>query len=415
LSVQHVICFLFAFWISTDAWGQDCATPGYLRQVLQERPHLREAIDIQEDRLRQWIRDREMQAVPREVVTIPVVVHIVHRTDEDNIPDEQVYAQLEVLNRDYRALNADLTLVPQEFQGTIADVELEFCLASADPQGAPSTGITRTRTDFERVGREKGPQGEIRVHFDRLGGKDPWTVDRYLNIWVCDMGGGFLGRATLPGTANFPEEDGVVIDYRYFGTIGTARQNPPYHLGRTCTHEIGHYFNLLHTWGDDGGTCELDDLVEDTPLQGLNYSGCPSWPQESCGSRDMFMNFMDRVDDGCMHFFTAGQKMRMRAALELFRPGLLQGAECPSIDDPGRVVLELRLLNTSDALRVLFDAPLEGKAEIFMYNFLGQEVFSREASGVHVIELPKAGFAYGPHILRVRYMGIDFSRKIMIF
>jgi hypothetical protein len=147
------------------------------------------------------------------------------------------------------------------------------------------------------------------------GGADAWPSDRYLNIWVCPLAGGLLGYAQFPGGP--AATDGVVIRHSAFGTTGTA--TAPFDLGRTTTHEIGHWVNLRHIWGDDGTGCWGDDFVADTPNQGGPNTGTPPFPTVSCGNApngDMFMNYMDYTDDVAMFMFSAGQVTRIHAALD---------------------------------------------------------------------------------------------------
>ena len=135
-----------------------------------------------------------------------------------------------------------------------------------------------------------------------------------MNLWVCKLGGGLLGYAQFPGGK--AATDGVVITFTGFGTIGTAKS--PYNLGRSATHEIGHWLNLRHIWGDDGSKCTGSDLVDDTPNQAGQHFGCPKFPLVSCSNGpngDMFVNYMDYTDDRCMFMFTNGQKSRMYATL----------------------------------------------------------------------------------------------------
>jgi hypothetical protein len=141
-----------------------------------------------------------------------------------------------------------------------------------------------------------------------------------MNIWICEIvsDGSVLGFATQPnGPASY---DGLVIDSRYFGTAPFVA--PPLDNGRTTTHEVGHWFNLEHIWGVNVG-CNFDDFVGDTPNQRGEYYECPTYPQASCGSNDMFMNYMDYVNDNCMNIFTQGQRQRMRFALFGFRTSIL--------------------------------------------------------------------------------------------
>lgn len=239
----------------------------------------------------------------RVLVTIPVVVHIVWNTTTENITDAQVLSQINVLNQDFRRLNSDWTSTPSVFQPVVADANIQFCMASRDPDGNPTNGITRTQTSVTAFGTND------QVKFTAQGGRNAWPASKYLNIWVCDISGGILGYAQFPGGS--ASTDGVVIDFQYYGTTGTA--TAPFNKGRTGTHEVGHWLNLRHIWGD--ANCG-SDLVSDTPAQqGANY-GCPSFPQVSCNNGPngaMFMNYMDYTDDACMYMFSNGQAARMQA------------------------------------------------------------------------------------------------------
>ncbi len=255
-------------------------------------------------------------------LVIPVVFHIVYRNEVQNLSEAQIQSQLDVLNQDFRRTNLDAANTPSEFAGMAADCELEFCLAAEDPYGNATIGITRTETTEEEIGVGVAPNGFPRIYYTALGGRDAWDTERYLNIWVCEFNEGLLGLGSKPGTA-YPAEDGVVINYKFFGTVGTS--TAPYNKGRTATHEVGHFLNLEHMWGTSTGGCVQDDLVEDTPMQGYSYGGCPVYPQTSCSSSDMFMNFMDYTDDACMNLFTEGQKARILATLNGPRAALVTG------------------------------------------------------------------------------------------
>lgn len=242
----------------------------------------------------------------RGVKTIPVVFHIVYRTATENISDAQILSQLDILNADFRKLNNDWLNTPIAFQALATDCEIQFCLAQQDPNGNASTGIKRVPTSVTSFSSNNA------VKYTAQGGSDAWDRNRYLNIWVCNLGGGLLGYAQFPGGA--AATDGVVINYTATGNIGTA--TAPYHKGRTATHEVGHWLNLYHIWGDDGTGCNGSDLVGDTPNQGGANYGCPSFPKVSCTNGpngDLFMNYMDYTDDACMFMFTAGQKARIDA------------------------------------------------------------------------------------------------------
>ncbi len=296
-----------------------CGTMQYLEQQIQQDPGLESRMEKIEQSMQEWIKDNQHLKNSKDLlVTIPVVVHVVYQTANQNIPDDQILSQIDVLNQDYRRLNADTTNTPAEFSGVAGDVEIEFCMASVDPNGEPTDGITRTQTSVSSFSTNNA------VKFTSQGGKDAWPSQDYLNMWVCNMSGGILGYAQFPGGST--ATDGVVITYQSFGYNSPGGY--PYHLGRTATHEVGHWLNLYHIWGDDGGSCNGSDLVADTPNQGSEYYSCPSFPQSSCGSNDMFMNYMDYTNDNCMNIFTNGQKTRTHAAINVYRSSLLVSEGC---------------------------------------------------------------------------------------
>ncbi len=290
---------------------RNCGAMDYLEMQMQNDPKRAsklEAIDRHADE----VSENGFRIV-NGVVTIPVVVHVIYNTASENISDAQVLSQIDVLNKDFRRLNVDADNTwPQA-----ADSEIAFCMASVDPNGNPTNGITRTSTGVTAFGTND------QMKFNSSGGKDAWPAGNYLNIWVCDISGGILGYAQFPGGA--ASTDGVVIDYQYYGTIGTA--TAPFNLGRTATHEVGHWLNLRHIWGD--GPCNVDDGVADTPTSDAANYGCPIG-HISCSTVDMVQNYMDYTDDACMNLFTSGQKTRMRALFEPggFRASLLNSNGC---------------------------------------------------------------------------------------
>ena len=247
------------------------------------------------------------------VVTIPVVVHVLYSNATQNISDAQIMSQIQVLNDDFRRTNSDA----DNAWSQAADTEIEFCLATSDPAGNATNGILRVPTSVSAFGTNDGMKSAS------SGGSNAWPASNYLNIWVCNIGGGILGYAQFPGGS--PSTDGVVCGYQYFGTIGTAQA--PFNLGRTTTHEVGHWLNLRHIWGDGG--CGADDFVSDTPKSGGANYGCQVG-SSSCGSVDMVQNYMDYSDDACMNLYTVGQKNRMRALFESggYRASLLNSPAC---------------------------------------------------------------------------------------
>ena len=287
---------------------RSCAQMVVHELLVETQPEYRERRLEAEELTRESINTGEAQRIVAKLVTIPVVVHVVLRDRSPNVTDAQIKGQIDSLNRDFRARNRDKTKVPAVWKGLVVDSKIQFALAKKDPRGRPTTGITRTATTVAAF----GPDDSVKSR--STGGVNPWPADRYLNMWVCRLGGGLLGYAQFPGGPS--ETDGVVIRNTAFGTTGTAE--PPFNLGRTGTHEVGHFLNLYHIWGlyDD---CTGGDMVSDTPnAAGPNY-GEPGFPQVSCNNGpngDMFMNFMDYVDDRVMCMFTAQQVARMMATLD---------------------------------------------------------------------------------------------------
>jgi hypothetical protein len=287
---------------------RSCATMTEHRQLLSEDAAYVSARAEIETSARDYAEGRS--AARPGTTRIPVVVHVVWRQDSENISDEQIRSQIDVLNRDFRATNADISQVPAVWQPRVGDMRVEFALATVDPAGNATNGITRTQTTVTAFTQSGNP-----VKSAATGGVDPWPADRYLNIWVCQLGGGLLGYATFPGAP--AAIDGVVILHTGFGTTGTAAA--PFDLGRTATHEIGHWLNLFHIWGDDGTGCNGTDEVDDTPnAAGPNF-GVPTFPHVTCSNGpdgDMFVNYMDYTDDAGMVMFTAGQVVRGQATLD---------------------------------------------------------------------------------------------------
>ncbi|MEM6965779.1 MAG: M43 family zinc metalloprotease, partial [Bacteroidota bacterium] len=273
----------------------------------------------------------------QSIITIPVHVIIVHPPGQAvgagvNFSLAHVESQIQVLTDDFRRMNADAINTPTVFPA--GDSEIEFCLATVDPNGNPTDGITRYATNQN-------------LNSDELAIKTAtgWDRNTYLNFWVGPNLGSLLGWAYLPTTTTLPDPtlDGIVVVSCSFGGPGFGTC-APYDLGRTGTHEVGHYLGLRHVWG--AGGCSSDDGIADTPIQsGANF-GCPNHPSPTCNNGgDMFMNYMDYVHDDCMNAFTVGQGTRMNNILNTSRSSLLgaAGIVCNSA-----VPLTLNLLNQTN-------------------------------------------------------------------
>ncbi|HEX5171378.1 MAG TPA: M43 family zinc metalloprotease [Cyclobacteriaceae bacterium] len=353
--IKYSLAFIFAWAMISPLHSnaQDrCATVPYMK-ILYEKKSILES----ERNFEQWLHDK-IQTRTKTLGTkrqqastyqIPVVVHVIHNGEAigagSNISDEQILSQIDVLNNDYKRLNADAANTPGEFLPVAGSLDIEFVMAKRTPEGLATTGIVRvqgTKTSWS-----------INDNYE-LKSLSYWPAEEYLNIWVTTLTTSYVGFAqfpvsNLPGLENSSNNrltDGVVIDYSAFGTIdvGSFDLDPQFNKGRTTTHEVGHFLGLRHIWGDDedeSDKCLGTDYVDDTPNQQVNTSGCPTTTRTSCGSNDMYMNYLDYTNDACMNLFTQGQIGRMIAVLEnsprrvslLTSPGLLDPA--PVANDLG--------------------------------------------------------------------------------
>jgi len=321
---------------SPNAFAQNQCGSSFNPQVIQSSDPVRYNRYIQlEQHIANYIATRNSGNPnarlinPNSTITIPVVVHVLHNGQPigvgNNISVPQIQSQIDVLNEDFRRLNADRINTPAAFLADAADPNVEFRLACIDPNGNLTDGIHRVQTTVNAFTFQTNTNGSVNeqatgIKFTAQGGTDAWPTVRYLNMWVCNIApaanGQLLGYAQFPFdyTAS-PNTDGVVMLNTAFGRVGNLRFN--FDLGRTTTHEVGHWLNLFHIWGDDVNACSGTDQCDDTPNQGgANQSNCPGFPNISCGNApngDMFMNYMDYTVDGCKNIYTQGQTNRMRA------------------------------------------------------------------------------------------------------
>lgn len=270
---------------------------------------------------------RSTEAVP-DIIYVPVVFHIVHNGKPvgtgENISDAQVQSQIDAMNLHYNFLDPNIGNVPAPFQSAVANCHIKFCLAKFDPQGNPTTGIIRHQ--FAQA--TWNTQDDID---NTLKPATIWDHTKYLNIWSVKMGGdltsqGILAYATLPYIAN-ASDDGVVARSNVIGTINTLAG---YQLGKTVTHEVGHWLGLLHTWGLGPGCGDQGDYIADTPDEDDAAYGCPTFPYISCPlttpNGAMFMNYMDYTYDQCSSMFTNGQNDRMHFVLDGSRSAIKTAA-----------------------------------------------------------------------------------------
>jgi hypothetical protein len=317
---------------TTAAWAQqtrNCGTMEHLAFQMQNDPGLSQRMAEIETFTNNFTIANP--GTPKAIVTIPVVFHVLYNNTAQNISDALILAQLDQLNKDFARLNSDANNTPSAFQSLATNTNIQFCLAQRDASGNATTGIVRKSTTVTSFSSNDG------VKYTAQGGDNAWDATKYLNIWVCNLGGGLLGYAQFPGGA--AATDGVVLLYSSIGSLTNPGSSSPYNYGRTATHEVGHWLNLRHIWGD--ANCG-NDQVSDTPTQQTSNYGCPTFPKVTCSNGangDMFMNYMDYTDDACMNMFSVGQATRMNALFATggARIGLLtsQGCSAPTTSGCG--------------------------------------------------------------------------------
>lgn len=318
LRYQFILAAIFLGFQAVHAQPShsDSRDPGHLtcdqydmtQAFFAEHPEvvpMAEEADAQLEAFTETYANSEMKS--DEVIIIPVVFHVVHLGGEENISDDQIYSAIDVLNEDFSAQTPGLGDVIEEFSGIIGDAGVEFRLARRDPQGNCTNGINRVFSDETLDGSASSLKQQI----------SSWGRSKYLNVWVVkQIGSGAAGFAYRPNAVNDPfwgaPRDGIVILHDYVGRIGTSTAGRSHAL----SHEVGHWANLKHTWGDsnspaDPANCTMDDNVADTPKT-IGWQTC-DLDGITCGTLDNVQNFMDY--SYCYRMFTEGQKTRLRAAL----------------------------------------------------------------------------------------------------
>ena len=286
--------------------GRQCASSEILEQQIAASPARAKYMEDLEIKTQKFA-ERPVANRLDQTLYIPVVVHVVS-TNSDLVTDIQIASQITVLNKDFTRTNSELFNSAVYLAGyslaNVPDCKIQFVLKQT----------VRKQTTVASFGTNDA------VKKSAQGGSDAVDATTKLNLWVCDLSGGLLGYAQFPGGA--VATDGIVIDYQGFGTSDATTGYSLYsafNLGRTATHEVGHWLNLRHIWGD--AKCG-NDFVTDTPLHDASNGGCPAVGLKSrCQAKplEQWMNYMDYTDDQCMYMFSAGQKVRMDAALDASR------------------------------------------------------------------------------------------------
>lgn len=336
---------------------QRCGTQFVLDEAVRKNPKIKQRMQVNRELINQRMNTllQQQRILQTEAtITIPVVVHVI-LSNPSLVTDAQIQSQIDVLNADFGGKNADSIRIPAAFKSRFGKGTLQFCLARRDPSGEGTNGIVRVASSTVSIPGEGDP-----VKYTCQGGSDAWNPNKYLNIWVCQMDGGFLGyayQASLDLSFVPLNERGFVNNYLHFGRGGTAQA--PYNLGRTATHEIGHFFDLDHIWGpnncDGAQSCGDDDGVADTPPQLDCNFGAPAADSiitDICTPTApgvMWMNYMDYVDDRAMVMYTPQQHAKMEASLAAisWMQTLATSDGCTPVTAAGRDARFVRFVDAS--------------------------------------------------------------------
>ncbi len=339
--MKRVYCLILCcIWIVVRTNAQEqksCAAHHHHEQKLNSDPSFKLSFDKLQNEINSYlsVNNKDQDG---DIIIIPVVFQIIHNGDalgvQENISEDLILAQLQQLNDDFSRMNSDATDTPDAFVPLAANTQIQFCLAQVAPTGNATSGIIRTHINNLPNVNESDcwTPGYIDANI-----VTPliWERDSYLNIFsvigIDELNNGVCNFFSTLGYAQFPggnaNTDAAVVSFYTIGSLSMANPLFPNYLGRTCTHEVGHWLNLNHVWGGGNGGCGQDDGIIDTPIQFEESSGCPSFPLlDNCttnGSGVMFMNYMDYSNDQCMNLFTAGQRGMMRASVFNVRTSLL--------------------------------------------------------------------------------------------
>ena len=403
-----------------------CYTNEY-EQYLQAKDPQRETREEFEKWITPKIAEANLNTTNRNVnavIYIPVVIHIIHNGDalgaNENITDAQALSQITVLNQDFRKM---LATPGYNTNPVGADMEIQFVMAQRKPDNVTATN------GIDRVQKTTASYASM-TSVETLKSQTSWDPTKYFNIWTVFFSNtssaemyGTLGYAQFPSSSGLSglnanegaaNTDGLVVDYRCFGTaaIAPGPYFSGYDGGRTATHEIGHCFGLLHIWGDGTGVestntpdCTATDYCADTPQAGWEhytcgtFNTCPSVP-----GNDMPENYMDYTPDSCMNIFTLNQKGRVATVMAIC-PRRATLATSNAATPLGITDFEFNSISiypnpTHDLLNISLKAA-ELPNSIIIYNALSQVVLSKNVSNTNDLIVNTSSYSNGIYFIKV--------------
>jgi hypothetical protein len=416
--MRNILLTLTLILIQTVCLSQTivCGADEYNQKFIDDNPTKYKQI---EQNMQNWIvNSRLKKDVTQQQYMIPVVFHIVWNDSVENLHDSIIHRQLEVINRDFNLLNTDTSILTDTLKFLPGNMGITFELATVNPKGGVTTGITRTNTTVPAFS-----YWDNAIKFDDLGGKDAWDPVHYMNIWVGDLGGGLLGYSQFPGGDTIT--DGNVIDYAVTGNAYYPwTYGPDYAGGRVLVHEIGHWLNLFHPWWGGGLSWCGDDGVYDTGKQdGPTYpqAGCPDTSFSNCtpSEREIVKIYMDYCGDSCMVAFTNGQVERAHASIQTYRQDMINQFPVGVTEESIQEQLDIKIYPTITRGRINIDFPkdiqITGKTKIHVYDMMGKLVEVEHMHGEKSKQLYLYKLSNGTYHIQLINNGYTIhSQKIII-
>lgn len=346
----------------------------------------------------------------RNEIIIPLVFHVVSNENQGiKIDNYLIYNLIDNINKAFAGINLSKHPVPKEFEGLIGNSSIRFCLGIRTVEGKKEIGITYDTTNIRYFGQQfvNNDNRRRKVKYSEEGGADSWGSDKYINIWIAELLN-YNGYTTLP-TEDYPDDEmGIIVAP---STIELKKN------ASVLIHEIGHYLGLYHIWGKKDNECAEDDGIEDTPLQEHPFEGCPEYPQYTCGTSNMFMNYMDNTDYTCSAMFTKDQMKRMLQTIEKYRPSLIEsGSTYCEAKNINQQFTDIEAFSTGDFLYINTELPSSYDLFLVLFDISGKQVSTGEIKkNQYSCKIDTKDLPVGVYILLLKNASDFEAKKIFIY